>query len=217
MKSNFYLLALLTAIFLCYSNLAAQTQTITKEEFNLTKDKAESNSFEKARIETENETGYSGGKVTSTSTYTKEFLPPKQSKSLLVVEKGNSVEKTEEIVIGDTLYKKHNNENWVKTKLDNFGGGSYTGITVAKSESISKYRLETVKDGNEIFQVLKDSTVDHVGQLNAYYEREYWIKNGLLYKKVSVTSINNQNNVLYKSVENYDYNPKNLKIEAPIK
>lgn len=216
MKLSMFLISLVT-IFVFSSNLFGQYKSITKEEFESAKDTAESNTYKKARTETEIETNYSGGNVTSTTNYIKQFLPPKQSKSLIVIKKGNTIEKTEEVLIGNTLYKKENDGKWIKSNLKNLRGEGYSGIATSISESVSEYMLEETKDGKETFQHYKVSTVSQVGVLTAYNESEYWIKDGLVHKTVLITSVNKRDNVLYKSIGDYEYNPKNLKIEAPIK
>jgi hypothetical protein len=217
MKINiktFFVLLTILCVFPLF--VFSQSKSISKETFESAQMKAEENTSKKIRTEISTETSYKDGTVTSTTNSTKQYLPPNQSRNLWIKKKGNIVEKNEEIIIGDFVYENQNDGDWTKRNI--IGNGEFMGVAtkVGKTESVGKYRLEEIDEGGNKFQVYKLSRTDSLGAVSAFYENEYWIKDGLIYKKILKTSFVKRDNVISTLVETTDYNQKEFKIEAPI-
>jgi len=191
--------------------LFAQAKSITSENYYAALKEAYSKTEKQIRKRVRVEKFYRYGNVTVTITNTTEYLPPDKSRWIHIEEKeGKVFKRFEEITIGNSIYRKEDNDDWVKRKDDR------RTVMGVREDSTIEFFSEEAKIGKENFQVMVRKIINH--NENSLDEDKIWInKKGLITKETSTTS-NNELKIIASTVDTaYDYKIKPPKIEAPIK
>ena len=209
------LLILTTCVF-------AQNTTLTKEEFNSAIGNGASNAEKFSRRVVSVNKSFSKNQLTATYTSTQEFLLPEKSRWVTVDEKNNAeTVRTETIKIGNIEYKKQGESEWITTDL------AVKPLNPPKRLTVSTEKLETTDcweyivtettlDGKTVSLYFSYHVFD-VKKILYFIEDFYWIgADGLLIKSSSKVSNTIPANVTSQRLITYEYNPKALKIEAPV-
>lgn len=195
--------------------LFGQNKATTSQNFYLLLNEAESKTEKQIRKKVKIQKLFSNGEITKTLTDTTEYLPPDKSRWIALNVEGKVVNRIEQIRVGDFYYRKEDNGEWVKRRVDEDGmglGGGLGGITDDKRE----YFIKEAKIGKEKFQVLIEKWINY--NKTYFDERKIWInKKGLIVKRTSTTSHLELQNIVSSVEETVDYSVKAPKIEAPIK
>lgn len=206
---------LLTLIVLGISSAAkAQVKHLTSDEFYEMTGKAYRLSSERTRRVITKGEEIENGAVVASTTRTQEAILPDKSRSLIVERKGNVENTIETIIIGSKIYDRKNNGQWTVREMrggegNGAGFGSVSCLQYTEEEAsvdgVLARKISSLiikKDGNFLTFSNNISWVDQQG----YYLRLEYVK-GFFEPRIET----------YRSVTTYEYDPKNLKIEAPIK
>ncbi len=213
---SLFVLILLLSVF----NFGQKTE-ITKGEYYQIYRTALKKGQEVSRRNISKQENYRDGKLYSTDEYLYEYLLPDREYYSHKESYSGKVNIVELIKIGEVFYCKRNNEGWKKS--ENWcADGSASGISNVISE---KFTIEEVKNNNETLKLYQQvTTYKNSYSLNkdkeglSYWQTKFWInKNGYIVRKESEDGLSEPNRINRKQSEIYEYNPKNLKIEAPIK
>ena len=168
---------------------SAQVTKISSAEFSKAMDAAFLASGAKVRRETKAIIGFENGKIVENSTAIEEFIPPDRPRSLFVEEFAGRKSETEWIIISGQRYKKAADGGWFKTEpLPVVKLAATTSQQHAENDKTMKFTREVRKIGKNLLI----SSVSHRTS-----------EDGLSNLKTETTL--------------YTYDPKDLKIEAPIK
>jgi hypothetical protein len=203
----------------------AQVKTLTEAEYDSATNSAYDTTEKKIRRSTSTSQSFDGGKIVRSSTVTEEYLPPDKHRQV-IVERGPESSRTEMIYIGNDVYEKYNSANWKKTRRSD----ARTVIVSADDAQgirtmIFQYTVtDSLLDG-EAVQVFSKLQKNLSGFENTLYKVNagelldvMWVnKDGLILKTEETVSDSDTKKVVDKTVEIYDYQPKGIKIAAPIK
>lgn len=201
-------------IFLLTFSLAVfgQSKSITGENYYSALKEANSKTERQIRKRVQIQKLYEDGKPTETITDTTEYLPPDKSRWFSIDEENGKVtNRIEQITIGNTVYRKTDNGEWITKNKGDFGSG-FSGT----DNSSREFFIEEISKGKEKFQVLIEKTTNY--NKTFFDEDKTWInEKGIIVKRIRTTSENDLKNVVSYLEINYDYNMKTPKIEPPIK
>ncbi len=203
-----FTLALTSAAF-------SQIKQISSSEFYTASSTADKLMYENSRrvvIKTET---LENGAVTSSVTKTDERLLPDKRRYLTVEKKDGKETSLEFIYIGTIEYRRENGGQWTKKDLRGMGMGSGTG---SGSASVVQFTEESDFVEGVPARKLKELRVTQSSaglmsdEFTAWYDER-----GFLVRSEGVKGNLEPRTVKVRSVATYEYNPSNLKIEAPIK
>jgi hypothetical protein len=155
-----------------------------------------------------------------------EFIRPDKKRHVSEMTAGNATRKVELIVIGNKKYSRRENGSWKVSVLEKKEEKSLSQGSVQTNQLSNeiKYRGKEKLNGEEvdvydISKITKSTSEKKQTQPDLASKITYWFnKDGLVVKYL------NEENVLTESLKItstqmwiYEYNPKDLKIEAPIK
>jgi len=165
---------------------------------------------------------YKDGKVAETDEWLYEYVLPDKIRYVHTDSIDGKPVRTEQIDIGANKYCKKGEGAWESVKSGCIGGG--TGGAVPNTSSL-RFTIEKVNvDGKELtlysqyitYKNISSKTKDTEGL--SYYEEKYWLnKDGLLLRQEHRNGLIDPKTLDRSTVDTYEYNPKDLKIEAPIK
>lgn len=217
MNVKFRIIFLFFAVFLNVVVIFGQEKPVTKENFAAVTTKAEENlrgKIYRSISTTENISGEnSKPEIVSKSLY--ETIPPDRHHWLF--ESGD--EKKEMIDVGARRYIRLNGGKWKRDDRGGIGAGMGCGdeiesVTYTANENV-KLDAKVATLYEEIEKIKKSYCSDEKGP--QVYTRRHWITNeGLLLKTETTVEVVGKNSVS-RYTTSYEYNPKNLKITAPIK
>ena len=219
-KTNLILSVILGLLFIATS-VFSQNKIITKEEYN----SALGNSVPKAakipnRMTTVT-TFYKNKAVDSTRKLISENLPPDKFRWVNTEERNGAITSwNERITIANIEYSKKDNGEWIKRDLKAeksvFGGVLTT--TAIETKDCWEYLLFNTTLDNQSVNLYFSYHVIELNKILYFLEDRHWINSdGLILKKMSKVSNTIPENVTNMTNTTYEYNPKDLKIEAPIK
>jgi hypothetical protein len=160
---------------------------------------------------------YKSGAVSETTETVVEYLPPDKSRWVTTVKEGNTVRKTEVISLKNAEYSRENGGKWIKEEKGE-GGGGITGTAVSDIKPENTYSVEEIKSGNERLRVFTHYTTIDFAARKSYVEHKAFIDDKGLVKKITIrVSRGTKEDVASEDVTTYEYNPKNLRITAPVK
>lgn len=216
MKSRIYLT--LVAICLALSlNTLAQDKEITRDEYFGPWREALQKGRTLSRRKVSKTEMFKDGKVSATDESTYEYVLPDRIRYIHIETEGDRVRRTEEISIGKTKYCRRENGPWENRSCI---GGGVGGI----SNTISfRYSVETVKLNNENVKLFRQYITykDNYSKNKdteglSFYETNYWLnKDGLFIREEFRYGLVDSKKLKRITVDIYEYNPKDLKIEAP--
>ena len=149
-----------------------------------------------------------------------ESVSPESTRYVYEYRTADGVKRTETITIGKKKYQRLNNEDWkeITSESGGFGGGSGTEIKAKITTNYKYLGTKSVKNQtSDLFEKVTTREYKIDGKLDkSVYTEKYWFsKDGLFLKTES--EYKNNGKVTSHTIFEYEYNPKDLKIEAPIK
>lgn len=153
-----------------------------------------------------------------------ETILPDKTRNFRVLTNDGIIEKSEEIKIGFFLYERTGNEKWTKTDLRKAvysydQSGCRMSIIEGDEKITNKYKVaEEVLNGQQtmIYEGLK--IVEYASSNGTFSQNRFWInKNGLILRSETTYGKLNPERIEEQTFTEYEYNPKDLKITAPIK
>ena len=164
---------------------------------------------------------YKDGKLISSEEWRYEYLLPDRIRYVHTESSNGKTTRTEEIDIGKQKYCKFNEGEW-KVSTTYCIGGSGSG---GPSPMVDQYTIDNTKlNGQQLkryrhfFTFKRPWLKGDDSDLVFFEEMTDWINNdGLIVREEMRIGRNDPMIDESKTVETYEYNPKDLKIEAPIK
>jgi hypothetical protein len=206
--------------------LSAQSKFITKETYNDALVKAAQKQESVPRRVTGIINFYDSNKaVYEKRTTINEYLSAGTFRTVFTTEKsGNITEKYEFIKIGNVEYTKKNDDPWTKKVLPEEngvgGGGGFLTGKIIKTERLEEFLLIPANIDNRAVNVYfhyEVSQTEGENNLTFIESRNSISAEGLTLKWTYKVSKSIPENISHFSTTTYEYNPKDLKIEAPIK
>jgi hypothetical protein len=197
-----------------------QVKQISKNEYY----KAYREAYDKfvntsVRRQTSKDDYFRDGKLNGSTQDIMEVVSPDRFRFIFVEVVGGREDKNEVIKIGDNYYCRKNDGKWQNSRGDcHLSGGK--GITDIVS---SKYFVETVTENDKSFRFYRQYTIhknkDFDGKESLWYwESKFRVgEDGRLLREDSEAGLEEAKEMRNRSVTIYEYNPKNVKIEVPIK
>lgn len=213
MRKLFYIFLFIAA--LAFSSFG-QAKSISGAEYQAAVDGAFETSAKLPRKMVSVRRQYKSGTISKTVENIIESLPPDNSRQLIIEKEGKVITETEIILLKNIEYRRVNKGRWVKQDLNKLKGGFKLGSININPES--EHSVEEVTVGNEKLRVFSVQTMHGAAGNIIYYEWQTFIDNkGLIRKATSKVSQSTTDNLFSDEVTTYEYNPKNLKITAPVK
>lgn len=215
MTEKRFTLVLLIFTFFSSMDVAAQGGSLTEKKFNALVDSALLATASKSRRETTNSVMFEDGILVESHKLTDDFLQPDRRHWKLDSMFGEERVFSEWITIGPDKYTRSTGNNWVRTDLT----GEYDRSRDASSDAYvgndaKYYSSRSFLNGRTVQKLIRvDSTSPN--KVHVTYTYVIYIDmSGLIvkqvFKSVSVNVRTNDTTV-------YEYRPRNLRIEAPIK
>ncbi len=220
MKTRNYIL--LTIIcFAASINVFSQAKQISKEDYYQPYREALSKKDDLSRRNLTKQENYRDGKLFSTTEITDEYLKPDRRHYLEVEKFADYTNKDELIKIGKIYYCRRNDGEW-KQYQSWCSGGSASGLSNIVS---SEYTVEDSNVSDQKVKLYRNYTTykntyspDKDKEGLSYSESKYWLdKNGFILRQEIKSGLLEPQRIYRQQTDSYEYNPKNLKIEAPIK
>lgn len=165
------------------------------------------------------ETYFREGKPQGSTETITENISPDRYRRAVTETSGNKTEKLDFIQIGEKFYCKKNKGAW---KLgENCDENS--GLSGLSSVASREFSLETVVESGKSLKLYRQYIVSKIADETGketllYWETKFWIDDkGNLLRSENESGLKESRKIRRRSVTVYEYNPKNLKIEAPIK
>ncbi len=219
MKIKKYILLIIC--FVVTINVFSQAKQIIKEEYYQPYREALKKKRDTSRRDITWQENYRDGKLFSTTEITDEFLKPDKRRYLEIEKFADHTSKSELIQIGTTYYCRRNDGEW-KQSQSWCSGGSASGLSNIVS---SEYSIEDTKIHNQTTKLFRNYTTyknvyspDKDKEGLSYWESKFWLgKDGLILREEIKSGLLEPERIYRQQTNSYEYNPKNLKIEAPIK
>lgn len=220
-RTLFYLSVALLAFGIGSVNCFGQKQIIKEDYFQILRE-ANKKRFETSRREVSQMRDYKDGKLFFTVDFTSEVLIPDKYHSISIEKYADRTIKNESIVINKIRYCRKNDGEWEKTnKYCGYGSGSGGASNIVSD----KYTVEKTKLNKKevklyqlytVYKNIHSPNKDKEGL--SYSQRKIWIdKDGFLLREEMESGLSEPNKISFQNVTDYEYNPKNLLIEVPIK
>lgn len=213
---------MLTAI--CGLNVFGQENDITEVEFT----EAKSQALKKAdgynrRVTYKREYLKSAdGSFRNSVSKISEIILPDKTRNLLIQTSDGVIEKSEDIKIGFFLYERIDGGKWTKTDLRKVvydQSACRMSIIEGDEKITNKYKIaEEVLNGQQtmVYEWLK--IVEYANSNGTFSQNRFWInKDGLIVRNETTYGKLNPERIEEQTFTEYEYNPKDLKITAPIK
>lgn len=211
---------------LCCLNIFGQQKEITKVQFFDTRTEALKKVDAYNRRVTKKTEDFSrwDGSLQNSYVSISEKILPYTTRSVSIQTIKGVTKKQEEIKFGAFLYERTDDGKWTKTDLRNFGGLiEKNGCIIADNEYYNKVKnnytmAENSLNGQQTMFYEGLTTVRSLDDSITFSRNRFWInKDGLILKSESESGSLNPETIYSKSITDYEYNPKDLKIKAPIK
>jgi outer membrane lipoprotein-sorting protein len=204
------------------SMVSAQTKYLTKQEFNSAIGNATSKADKIPFRITEITKSYSNKKLDGTTTFVRENIPPNKKRWNTTVEKNGIItEKHEFITIGTVEYSKNDNEDWKSfdsAKLDqgNNPKGSVKIGGALEIKELDEFINVPAMLGSQSTSLFYNFHIFQLDNILYILENRYWMNSdGVIVKSTSSQRNTTPDNIVEVGESSYEYNPKELKIEAP--
>jgi hypothetical protein len=200
------------------SSSLSQVKDITAQDYRQVFRTAVDKLSEKSWRNSVKDENLEDGKVIRRKMILEEFVLPKKRRYTYTEISGKSTTKLELIQINDTYYCRKNNEPWEKSDSWCTGEGpsGFTGIIK------STYTVEDIKSGNQVIKLYSQYTTHKNSFSNEkekiyFWQSKFWINGeGFIIKQENVSGLDKTETIYRKRIENYQYNPKDIKpIKAP--
>lgn len=211
---------ILLSIVACFGlavNIFSQTRPLTEEEFYAAVNAADEKRFASSRRETRKDENFTNGELSSVTMITDEYIKPDRQHFVSIEKSGGKVDKTEVISIGKNYYQRKNGGNWEKIK-DWYGSGGTMGVNPESKSTFTVEEVEVSDRRVKLYTSLytyKNEYLDKTGL--SFSQLKQWIADdGWLLKEEILVGVLEPKKIVFQRSYNYEFNPKNLKIEAPI-
>ena len=150
-----------------------------------------------------------------------EFVKPERRHYIHTQKFTDHTRKIELIQIGKTYYCRYDSDKWEQSKNWCADGTAY-----GMSNQIStKFTVENTKLGNQNVKLYEEYTTykntyspDKDKEGLSYSQRKFWLNDeSFILREEFINGLLEPERVYWKQTETHEYNPKGLKIEAPIK
>ncbi len=218
-KKNYILL-----IIICIGitiNAFSQTKQITEVEYYQSYRAANEKRLESSSRNVSRREFFKDGKSYITKDIKDEFMKPNK-KHYLQIEKSAEGENKEELIqIGEKFYCRTGNDKWKQSSSWCLN----TGISGISNIVSSKFTVEDTIINNQNAKLYQRYTTykniyspDKDKEGLSYWESKFWVnKAGFILREESKEGLLEPVKLYRQEISSYEYNPKNLKIEAPIK
>lgn len=214
----------LTVVALCLvlsENSLAQSNEITRDEY----DGPWRTALEKARTLPRRNISkteiFQDGKVLAIDEWIYEYVPPERIRYIHIETKGGTTQRKEEVNIGKVKYCRKDSGHWEIVQGSCVGGfvsGISNSISTNYSVENSLLDKEEVKIFSEYSLFQNGVSRNNNNVILTYSENKYWLgRDGLLIREETRAGLVDGKTTDRITVGTYEYNPKDLKIEAPIK
>lgn len=159
---------------------------------------------------------FKNGRLSSTTEVINESFSPNKWREVKVNRSGKRIERFEIIYIDGTYYCRKNSGAW-KTSSD-WCGENKMYSALSGDEETSKFSIEETKLNNQNAKLYRQYITykDDVSQ--TYWNYKFWVNNeGSFLRREIEYGLLKPKTIYSKMTETREYNPKDLKIEAPIK
>lgn len=219
--ANTFIRSLLIAgILLLSLSVFGQNKTLTKTEYDSAISAAGKKESSVASRITSVTTYYSNEKVTEKTTIKRENLPPDRSSWKTIIEKDGKINVTfEEIIIGEVKYRKNDKSLWESNKPEGKITSTMRADTSDPVQAVDcrEYLLFDSRLNGQIVKMYFSYQVTNIKNLLYFIEDRHWISlEGLTLASSTKVSKLIPTNVTSNTITNYIYDPKDLKIEAPV-
>ena len=210
--------ALILMMFLAAVSAAGQVKTLTAAEFNAAMGSAFGASSIRPRREIKKSVTYEKGKVVQTSTVTEEFIPPYRSRSHFLSDiVGNKSEKEWVIVDGQRYTLSAGGEWYRDSPLPTYPSMTVGTDVQVETDKYTKYTSQKAKLLGKPVTILKRVETSPPGALWGTTTYIVYVGAEAAIVKIEQKNVEvGKGNYSYE-VTTYEYTPKGLKIEAPIK
>lgn len=203
-------------------NNFAQSEIITQKDYYAAfrQSQSELNNVDSWRTH-EIKEYFHNGKSNLTTEEVNEFIKPDKRHYLMIEKSSGKTRRIESIKIGYVNYCRKNDETWRQSKEPcNFGGG----ISGFSNEVESTFTVEsTTLNGHATKLYHQRVSFKNTWSANkgkeglSYYDSKFWLDNkGLMMRHETEFGLSDPARINSKSLQLYEYNSKNLRIEAPI-
>jgi hypothetical protein len=202
-------------------NIFGQAKEITKEEYYQPFRDALKKGQEISRRNVTQRENYKEGKLSGTEDFIDEYIKPNRRHYIHSEKFADRTQKIELIQIGETYYCRRDDGNWKQSKNWCADGGTFGISNVVNS----KFTVETTKLINQNVKLYEQFTTykntyspDKDKEGLSYWQSKFWLNDkGFILREETIDGLLQPERIYWKQVETYEYNPKDLKIEAPIK
>ncbi|MBL8180498.1 MAG: hypothetical protein JNL64_02680 [Blastocatellia bacterium] len=163
---------------------------------------------------------YKNGKISATDEWLYEYVLPDKIRYVHLEKRDGKSYRTEQVDIDKLKYCKQDDKPWELVEGPCIGGGA-GGVPNAQS---IKYTVETVRSGNNDAKLFtqyitfKDPFTKESNIGLSFYESKYWLgSDGFIIREERKYGLAETKRIDRLTVDTYEYNPKDLMIEAPIK
>lgn len=212
MKNKIILLSIMILAFVFISN--AQVKQITFSDFYDASNKAYKTMSERPHrsiVKTEN---FENGVAVFSIIKTKEQIAPDKWRVVTIEKKGNDEKVSEMMQIGTTIYTRENNGQWIANKITT--GNDY-GTGVGRCDCTQFTAEETFIDGVSARKLNKLEITKEEKGLTFDNNTIWYDSQGFFLRSERAGGWLEPRVETWRSVTTYEYDPKDLKIEAPIK
>lgn len=160
---------------------------------------------------------YVGNDLQSTRILINEYVYPEKERHISTLETEGKIERKEIIRIDKNIYQKIDNGNWTKeTEMQPFGFDSFMPLPVSQEYSVENITIDTKPLKLYIWSSVTYSGNEKTEENKIFHENKYWIDaQGFKIKAEFKTGRSKTQSLISHSLEEYEYEPKDLKITAP--
>lgn len=212
-------------LIICFgmtANCFGQIKQISREDFYQQSREANKKRFANSRREITQIKDYKDGNTVSTVEFTSEHLVPDKYHYISIEKYSDRTTKFESISINKVQYCRKNDGNWEKSKsYCGYGSGSGGPSNIVET----KYTVEETKLNSKKVKLYQEYTTykniyspDKDKEGLSYWQERFWLdKDGFILRKETEKGLIEPRKSNYQEeITNYEYDPRDLKIEAPI-
>ncbi|MBP7415335.1 MAG: hypothetical protein WBC19_10285 [Pyrinomonadaceae bacterium] len=210
---------LILTVFLAAVSAAGQVKKLTSAEFNAAMGSAFGASSIRPRREIKKSVTYEKGKVVQTSTVTEEFIPPYRSRSHFLSDiVGNKSEKEWVIVDGQRYTLSYVGGEWYRdSALPTYPSMTVGPDVQVETDKYTKYTSQKAKLLGKPVTILKRVETSRPGALWGTTTYIVYVGAEAAIVRIEQKNVESGKGNYTNELTTYEYNPKGLKIEAPIK
>lgn len=218
MKKN---ILLITLILVCSSlTVFGQAKKLPRQEFFAAVNKNSQTFYNSTRREKVTSKVYTDGVLTWEENSITEFLQPNKKRLYSITKENGKTEIEEFIEVDKVVYQRKNNGNWIKDENGRFPmWGSIMPNPISEEFTVE----DTTLDNKNVklyrwYAVFYEYDAEKTEENKRYSENKTWIDDtGFEIRQETEQGKLVAKEVTFRKLYEYEINPKDLKIEAPIK